>query len=291
MKEDVLYFQISQLESSPSAQPCSSVGWEQNGYYEAQNFLRSWVPLKLISRLPCSVRFVFVSTFSLQRGKAFVVGITNLSKYAVCVKAKAPAGHMYQRTWDEFNSFERSPRKSTRRGSRELGIPQPTVWRVLRRRLLFKPHRLQLVQALWVHLFESPSNTDFVVRNVTGWQRLENRAMHNVDDLEPEFRDFKDGISYTQKKLTIRQFQFRPKRRQGSRIFTANRQSKYRVFQVFRPIYLLNIWRTACCRRFLGLRWMRWQGLMRRFHEEKLHTICIAHRTLVVGNIARMCIC
>ena len=34
-------------------------------------------------------------------------------------------------------SFERSPRKSTRRASRELGIPQPTVWRVLRRRLLF----------------------------------------------------------------------------------------------------------------------------------------------------------
>ena len=46
-------------------------------------------------------------------------------------------------------SFERSPRKSTRRASRELGIPQPTVWRVLRRRLLFS----------WVHLFESPSKT------------------------------------------------------------------------------------------------------------------------------------
>ena len=42
-------------------------------------------------------------------------------------------------------SFERSPRKSTRRASKELGIPQPTVWRVLRRRLLFN----------WVHLFES----------------------------------------------------------------------------------------------------------------------------------------
>ena len=42
-------------------------------------------------------------------------------------------------------SFERSPRKSTRRASRELGIPQPTVWRVLRRHLLFN----------WVHLFES----------------------------------------------------------------------------------------------------------------------------------------
>ena len=36
-------------------------------------------------------------------------------------------------------SFERSPRKSTRRASRELGIPQPAVWRVLRGRILFKP--------------------------------------------------------------------------------------------------------------------------------------------------------
>ena len=32
-----------------------------------------------------------------QRGREFVVGITNLSKQAVCVKTKAPADHMYQR--------------------------------------------------------------------------------------------------------------------------------------------------------------------------------------------------
>jgi len=36
--------------------------------------------LKLSRWLLCSVRFVFVSTFNLQRGRAFVVGITNLSK-------------------------------------------------------------------------------------------------------------------------------------------------------------------------------------------------------------------
>ena len=48
-------------------------------------------------------------------------------------------------TWIQ-ESFERSPCKSTRRASRELWTPQPTVWRVLRRRLLFN----------WVHLFESP---------------------------------------------------------------------------------------------------------------------------------------
>ena len=45
-------------------------------------------------------------------------------------------------------SFVRSPRKSTRRASRELGTPHTTVWTVLRRRLLYKPYRLQPVQAL-----------------------------------------------------------------------------------------------------------------------------------------------
>jgi len=36
--------------------------------------------LKLSRRLLCSVRFFFVSTFNLQRGRAFVVGITDLRK-------------------------------------------------------------------------------------------------------------------------------------------------------------------------------------------------------------------
>ena len=33
-------------------------------------------------------------------------------------------------------AYQRSPRKSTRRASREITIPHVTVWRVLRRRLL-----------------------------------------------------------------------------------------------------------------------------------------------------------
>ncbi|KAJ4442664.1 hypothetical protein ANN_04253 [Periplaneta americana] len=43
-------------------------------------------------------------------------------------------------------SFVRSPRKSTRRASRETGIPQPTVWRILRRRLHLKPYQFTMVQ-------------------------------------------------------------------------------------------------------------------------------------------------
>ena len=61
--------------------------------------------LKLSRRLLCSVSFVFVSTFNLKRGRTFVVGITNLSKQSVCVKAKAPADHVYhRRTSDEFKT-------------------------------------------------------------------------------------------------------------------------------------------------------------------------------------------
>lgn len=45
-------------------------------------------------------------------------------------------------------SFIRSPSKSTASAGRELGIPKTTVWRVLRKRLLFKPYHLQLLQHL-----------------------------------------------------------------------------------------------------------------------------------------------
>ena len=38
-----LHFQIPPLELSPSAQPCSSISWEQHGCNAAQYFLRSWV--------------------------------------------------------------------------------------------------------------------------------------------------------------------------------------------------------------------------------------------------------
>jgi len=42
LKEEVLNFQIPPLERSPSAQPCSSVSWEQNGYYAATSHILLW---------------------------------------------------------------------------------------------------------------------------------------------------------------------------------------------------------------------------------------------------------
>jgi len=35
-------FQIPLLERSPRAQPCSSVSWEQNGYYAATSHVLLW---------------------------------------------------------------------------------------------------------------------------------------------------------------------------------------------------------------------------------------------------------
>ena len=93
--------------------------------------------LKLSRRLPCSVRFVFVSTFNLQRGRAFVVGITNLSNCLCKGKSSGRPRVSEENVRRIQESFECSPRKSTRRASRELGIPQSTVWSVLWRRLLF----------------------------------------------------------------------------------------------------------------------------------------------------------
>jgi hypothetical protein len=44
--------------------------------------------------------------------------------------------------------YERSQRKSSTRASVELQVPQPTVWRILRKRLRCKPYKLQLLHAL-----------------------------------------------------------------------------------------------------------------------------------------------
>ena len=57
MKEDVLNFQIPPLERSPSAQPCSSVSWEKNGYYAAQDFLRSQTAYLLKLVIPTTNAF------------------------------------------------------------------------------------------------------------------------------------------------------------------------------------------------------------------------------------------
>ncbi|PNF33357.1 hypothetical protein B7P43_G05685, partial [Cryptotermes secundus] len=45
-------------------------------------------------------------------------------------------------------TYQRNPRESLRRGSRELQMPTTMLWRVLRKRVMMKPYKLQLLQAL-----------------------------------------------------------------------------------------------------------------------------------------------
>jgi hypothetical protein len=45
-------------------------------------------------------------------------------------------------------SFLHSPKKSTGTAAKELSMLKTTVWRVLRKHLVFKPYRIQIVQLL-----------------------------------------------------------------------------------------------------------------------------------------------
>jgi len=129
------------------AQPCSSVSWDQNGYYAAQDFcIREFIKTESAT----AVHREFRLRFNIQPPprKSICRWNHQFEQIRCLCKGKSsgrPRVSEENVRWIQ-ESFERSPRKSSRRASRELGIPQPTVWRVLRRRLLFN----------WVHLFESP---------------------------------------------------------------------------------------------------------------------------------------
>jgi hypothetical protein len=43
-------------------------------------------------------------------------------------------------------SFLQSPKKSTGTTTKELSKSKTTVWMILRKRLVFKPHRIQMAQ-------------------------------------------------------------------------------------------------------------------------------------------------
>jgi hypothetical protein len=68
----------------------------------------------------------------------------------ICAKKKNSGGRPIGETVERVRaSFLRSPQKSTRRASRELGdVSHMTVWRVLRKRLSFWPYKFQLLQEL-----------------------------------------------------------------------------------------------------------------------------------------------
>jgi hypothetical protein len=64
-------------------------------------------------------------------------------------KTRVLVGPLSDATVDRVRTcFQHSSQKSTSRASRELQLPQTTVSKILRKRLLMKPYKLQLVQAL-----------------------------------------------------------------------------------------------------------------------------------------------
>jgi len=132
------------LERLPSAQPCSSAIWEQNGYYAAQDFcFREFIKTEPAT----TVQRAFLLRFNIQPPTRKSICRWNHQYEQIGCLCKGKNSGRPRVSEENVRriqeSFERSPRKSTRRARRELGILQPTVWRVLRRRLLYN----------WVHLF------------------------------------------------------------------------------------------------------------------------------------------
>jgi hypothetical protein len=68
----------------------------------------------------------------------------------ICAKKKNSGKRLSSKTVERVRaSFLRSPQKSRRRASRELGdVSHMTVWRVLRKRMSFRPYKFQPLQEL-----------------------------------------------------------------------------------------------------------------------------------------------
>ena len=75
-----------------------------------------------------------------------------IERGCICDQRKGHSGRpsVSERVVDRVReSFLRSPRKSTRRASRELKVPQSTVSKIWRKRLRLHPYKLQLTQKLY----------------------------------------------------------------------------------------------------------------------------------------------
>lgn len=69
----------------------------------------------------------------------------------ICIKRRPGRPGPDQETLDRVReAYQRSPQKSVKRGSLELGLSHTTMWRILRNKLRLTPYKLQLHQALSV---------------------------------------------------------------------------------------------------------------------------------------------
>ena len=95
----------------------------------------------------CNVHLESATEKKHQPTRAFCDGINNFRKPVACAKKKSSGRPSVstEAVGTVRESFVRSPRKSTRVAA-HAWMPQTTVWKVLRKKLNFKPYHLQLTQ-------------------------------------------------------------------------------------------------------------------------------------------------
>ena len=91
--------------------------------------------------LLCNVHFVQSTQRTRLQTRPFVRGINNLLESS-CRPITAEGDERVRA------SFTHSPKKSTGTAAKELSRSKTTVWRVLHKRLVFKPYHIQMVQQL-----------------------------------------------------------------------------------------------------------------------------------------------
>ena len=124
--------------------------------------MRKWPPRRRI-RFVCwnikrvslwllfNVHFVQSTQRTRLQKRPFVRGIHNLPKLCDCACKQKSSGRPLTAEdnveWVRA-SFLHSPKTSTGTAAKELSMSKTTVWRVLRKRSVFKPYRAQMIQQL-----------------------------------------------------------------------------------------------------------------------------------------------
>jgi len=113
------------LERSSSAQSCSRISWDQNGYYAAQEFcFREFIKTESVTAMQLTFRL----RFNIQPPTRKSICIRNHQFEQIGCLCKGKCSGQPRVSEENVRriqeSFKHSPRKSTRRASTELRIPQ-----------------------------------------------------------------------------------------------------------------------------------------------------------------------
>ena len=141
LEEDVVKFLILPLEHSSTASVVGEMATMQHKIFCIREFSES--------DSATAVQRAFRLKFNIQppMRKSIYHWNKQFDETGSLYKVKSPGpSRVSEENVERIRvSFECSPMKSA---SRELGLSQTTVWRVLRRQLVYKPYHVKLVQAL-----------------------------------------------------------------------------------------------------------------------------------------------